>query len=435
MSVVRRALRQVRLFCAAILATAVALELGALALVSWMPGWPSRAEVQQTLKARRAAPDLPDTLGSEPAPEDMGNMLHPYLGFVRKPNPGGVNTINGRVVELPVNEYGFFGPAPPFEDRPGSTSIAITGGSVATELFLYGREALAERLRELGGVDAEIFSLALGGMKQPQQLMALNWFLALGARLDVVVNLDGFNELVLAFEQVDLLDTFPAYPARWRMLAAQRVDLRAAELMGRISERRRERERLRELFSGPLLRHSSLCLAIWNALSTRLDAQAAALDARLADAFGMGGAQELGPAYPFESQIELFDDAAALWARSSLQMFHVARSQGIAYQHFLQPSQYVPDSKRLTERERRRALREKSIGQLAGVKGYPLLQQRGRRLRAQGVPFSDLTGAFRDVSGAVYRDQCCHLSNRGYEILARLIAERIALTVLHLPAD
>ena len=419
---------------AAILATAAALELGALALISWMPGWPSRTEIQRTLRAPEA-PALPEVLGLEPKPFAMGNILHPFLGFVRKPNPGGVNTVNRRVVDAPVNDYGFFGPPPPFEDDPETTTVVLTGGSVATELYLYGRQALAERFEELGAGRVEIISLALGGMKQPQQLMALNWFLALGSKFDVVVNLDGFNELVLAFEQAEHLDVFPAYPSRWRILAAQRVSLGGAEVMGRISDLRRRRERLRRIFSGPVARDSSLSLATWHAVGIRFDARAATLDAELAAALGSGNAQELGPPYQAESRRDLFEDAAAVWSRSSSQMWQVARANRIGYLHFLQPSQYVRDSKKLTERERKVAFRESTASSLAVRAGYPLLQSAGRRMRAKGVPFQDLTGVFRDVVDSVYRDQCCHLSDRGYEILARHIAEGIARTVLHLPAD
>ena len=41
-----------------------------------------------------------------------------------------------------------------------------------------------------------VVSFALGGYKQPQQLMVLAYYLSLGQPLDVVVNVDGFNEIL-----------------------------------------------------------------------------------------------------------------------------------------------------------------------------------------------------------------------------------------------
>lgn len=44
-----------------------------------------------------------------------------------------------------------------------------------------------------------VLNLGQGGWKQPQQLLALNYFLSLGQRFDVIVNLDGFNEIALGY--------------------------------------------------------------------------------------------------------------------------------------------------------------------------------------------------------------------------------------------
>jgi len=39
--------------------------------------------------------------------------------------------------------------------------------------------------------------------------------------------------------------------------------------------------------------------------------------------------------------------------------------------------------------------------------------------------FLDGTAAFDREAAAVYEDDCCHYTDRGYEILAELIAERV----------
>ncbi|MCP5120067.1 MAG: hypothetical protein GY953_55430 [bacterium] len=61
--------------------------------------------------------------------------------------------------------------------------IAITGGSVAMDFYFYVRThdeflSALRRHPEFADTDIRFVSLALDGMKQPQQLVALNYFLA-----------------------------------------------------------------------------------------------------------------------------------------------------------------------------------------------------------------------------------------------------------------
>lgn len=406
------------------------LEAGAFALLSLRSGWPSRAELQQELgEPGTPASDPAAALDRSKPPERMGNVLHPFLGFVRKRNPGGRNLVNGRPVDLPVNDQGFFGPSP-LDPLPADTArVALTGGSVATELFLEARDELARGLEAggaFGGRRVQIVSLALGGMKQPQQLMALGWFLSLGAPIDAVINLDGFNELALTLEQVRNFGVFPAYPARWRLLAAQRVDPEAAALLGRIALEREQLQEARRFHARPILRSSSLALTLWHVRRTRSAARVAALEDRLAARLagdGEAGVQETGPPYADGSIDAILDDAARFWARSSLQLGRLCAANGIRYGQFLQPNQHVPGSKVLSPRERERAgAPPDTVARIAAERGYPKLRAEASMLTAAGLHFVDLTGLFRDEPRTVYRDACCHLNRRGYRRIAEAIA-------------
>ncbi len=433
MPIARRALRTAVRGILLVGVTLAALEVGAWAMFQLRPQWPARDEVQATL-AKGPPPEtaFAGALGTELEPERQGNVLHPYIGFVRKKNPGGRNVVNDRPVDLPVNDYGFFGPSPLEPQLRDTLRIAITGGSVATELFLYGREALRTALEESGaypGKRIEIVSLALGGMKQPQQLMALSYFLVLGASLDWVVNLDGFNEVALPLQQTLRLGLFPAYPNPWRLLASKRLELGAAELMGRISAQRAHRERWREVFSQAPLRHSSAALAVWNALRQNSISRENVLEAEMGKRLAgrKVSFQATGPPYPRATQHQLLVDAAKLWKRASIQMAQISRGAGLRYLHVLQPNQYVSGSKVLTDREREMAFGPpESTARIGVSRGYPLLKRARRELAARGVDFVDLTDLFREDDGRIYRDPCCHYTNRGYRVVARAIAEEIA---------
>lgn len=69
------------------------------------------------------------------------------------------------------------------------------------------------------------------------------------------------------------------------------------------------------------------------------------------------------------------------------------------------------------------ALNDKTPFKRAVENGYPALMRTVSTLSAK-ERFPDGTSAFDREPAAVYEDDCCHDTDRGYEILAELIAER-----------
>jgi hypothetical protein len=98
-----------------VLVTLALLELGAAMLLRHSPDFASREEIQAGLSRSSQPPSAGSTDSSGTRSERRAghNVLHPYLGFVPSWNPALHNEVNRRVVDLPVNELGFFGPAPP----------------------------------------------------------------------------------------------------------------------------------------------------------------------------------------------------------------------------------------------------------------------------------------------------------------------------------
>jgi len=177
------------------------------------------------------------------------------------------------------------------------------------------------------------------------------------------------------------------------------------------------------------VRHSSFALALWHGLERRSLAREGSLEAALALRLAEApeDLQAKGPPNRFASRGEMLESAAALWRRASLQMAQLSAANGISYHHFLQPSQYVAGSKTFTPRERQRALGPDNGFAAVGVRrGYPLLLAAGQELERRGVHFVDLTGAFRDEARDIYRDDCCHLTEPGYALLAERIAREVA---------
>ena len=394
-----------------------------------LSGIRSRREILNTL-------DIPSRQGSndgiqvteQQQPSWMqSHVLHPYVGFVRN-NALPRQVFNNRIIDLPVNEYGFFGTLPPTQASNQNVTVALTGGSVTLELFLYAGDLLKQGLQDSPAFrdrNVDVVCLALGGMKQPQQLMVLNYFLSLGYHFDVLINCDGFNEVALPFAQNIPYNISPFYPRAWGIYATKALNTEAAILYGRLSESKKKTERWRSFVSRSPYRHSNVFLFLWHLIRTSEENKQNTYDGEIREILRIKKhthPQETGPSYARRSKRDIFSDLAQLWKRSSVQMAKLCMANDIRYFHFLQPNQYVKDSKPLNDWERRHIYAGPDNLSRQGVElGYPGLFSAGEELIQQGVPFYDLTNIFRSHSETIYRDNSCHYNQSGYRLLAQSI--------------
>ena len=369
-------------------------------------------------------------------------MLHPFLGFVIDPD---LNLMPGRSSRnLVINNHGFYrrpedrGDAPTILGAPpavaasGRFRVGIFGGSVAFIFSTAGAAALAAELARDGVVaapeDVQVVSYALGGYKQPQQLLTLAYMLALGERLDAVVNIDGFNDVVLSVAENAASRVYPYYPRGWGERVRAVPDPRLTLLQGEVVYLRQRRADLAGAFSGRLAAASVTANLVWRALDRRAAATVGEADARLAGyrTPRRRPAVARGPDFRHDDRDALLAGAVALWARSSREMHDLCSARGIGYHHFLQPNQYDEGSKPLSAAERSRAFDADSIYRPVVVAGYPLLRRAGREMAADGVAFHDLSDVFAGVEEPLYVDTCCHFSRRGNVLLAQAVAAAIA---------
>ena len=131
-------------------------------------------------------------------------QLHPYFGYTDKAG------IQHRLPYLQTahaaNNFGFASiyNYPFKKENPNQFIVGVFGGSVAANyaFFEIERRLLAAALKQLPAMaDKEIIILpfAIGGYKQPQQLLVLSYFLSIGQEFDLVINIDGFNEVALSY--------------------------------------------------------------------------------------------------------------------------------------------------------------------------------------------------------------------------------------------
>lgn len=385
-----------------------------------------RAFSSETMKKRRD-----DVLGkTEESQQQAATAMqyaiaHPYLGYVTDPTaPPGAERPSGAT----VSEYGFNGP-PPIQKKGGSrVVVGIFGGSVAMWLWHY-RDALEEALKlspRYRDRDIVFVCAAMGGYKQPQLLMALSYFLSLGGEFDLVINLDGFNEVALPPSENMTDGVFPAFPRNWGTQAAWTLDQDRRRLLGLAQVAKDRREDWAVTMSAPLLRYSALANLIWRYRDASIAAEIARIQTqfRKRTAAAKKGYMVTGPRVTFANDDELYGHLTAVWRDSSLSMDALCRANKAGYFHFLQPNQYVAGSKPIGPEEARVAVTSSQYR--PGVElGYPWLARRAQELRDRGVHFTDLTQIFADVSEPIYVDDCCHMNETGMRMLAQAIASAV----------
>ncbi len=356
-------------------------------------------------------------------------QVHPYVGYVMEPMPDSGVTPFGGEQPVPVSDFGYIDAQLPIGPRDDdAVRVAITGGSVACYFAVNGTDRLAAELRDdprFAGRRFEFRNLALGGYKQPQQLMTLAYLLALGAKFDVVVNIDGFNEVGLHELENAAHQVFPAFPRSWQA-RVEVADPRMGRLQGKIETHTENRLALATAFNRPPWRYSVVASVLWILLDRKQDNDVYRLKEKFWQTTpSLQRYVVTGPTLKLDSEDALYDHLAGLWRESSTQMDRLCRNNGILYYHVLQPNQYVAGSKPMGPEEQQTAILEKHPYRHAVEVGYPKLIREGAELQKRGVPFTDLTGLFAGTPEAIYIDGCCHYNREGYQLLAGAIARAI----------
>lgn len=380
-----------------------------------------------------SAPQLLDMPEGAPGQEMWISQVvaHPFVGAVldRTFMPGIRQKRGGNdALEFGFSliEPGLFHPP-----EPGVAVVALTGGSVTNLLANRSGNLLrAELARSLASRFRRIVlvNLALPGYKQPQQMMILAYLLTLGAHFDAVINLDGFNEVAMPPSLNARQGVFPFFPRTW-FYHTKNFDPGMRTTIGELSYLRQRRAGLAQAFSSRTLRSSMTAGTFWTLLDRLLARQVASREVALQSwqSQSQSSFTVTGPHRTYRDEQALFADLVAVWGRSSLQMHRLCAENGIRYYHFLQPNQYVADSKPMGAAELSQAVNPAEAYRYYVAKGYPMLIAEGKRLAASGVRFADLTRVFSTVAAPVYVDTCCHFNELGDS----LVNEAMVKVIVH----
>lgn len=443
MNTLRQYLANLSLLLASTLFSLLVLEAG----VRILDLWPRERAVTRA--------EAPVYLEQDASEEEAGGeapvtqvTIHPFLGWGGRPRPGaaGAEPSPLRVAEGESEEWerlnrrrNVFGHHSAVEDprmlRGEDFVLGVFGGSVALSLALQGGDAIVRRLEERRPeLEGSIYlvNMAKGGYKQPQQLFLFQQMLLLGVPFDLVVNLDGFNEV--AVSAADAMEGYhPLYPQSTKMAATMALSdgspsAQEIELTAEILRLKRHTTGLEDDLKESPLGISELARALQGRRILQAKAQMVALEQALRETSAETRAS-IRAELPDPCLGQGFDCLpliTGIWKRSSLAMGATARKFGVDYLHILQPNQYVEGSKPLSEEERKLYFNPRRRWSRAVVLGYPVLQEHGKALRKRGVNFRDLTPLFAEHQETLYNDACCHLNRRGNQIMGSAVADLVA---------
>ncbi len=304
--------------------------------------------------------------------------------------------------------------------------IGIFGGSVGAYFCRLGTTRLEERLHQSSAfVNRNPVTLCFSheGYKQPQQLLLLNYFLSIGQTFDLVVNIDGFNEVTLgrindqfgwdismpSHEHLDplinLVNQATLTPAKVASLA-RIVDYR--QRLNTIAERsNRTRFASIELV---LRRYYSLVRSRYERERLRFDGLPSNPPAN--------SPIHVTPKVRERPGATLYEDIATNWRAASVQMQQLLAARHVPYVHVLQPNQYY-STRTFSAAERAVAFNDGSPFKEGAARGYPLLE------KALEPGALNAVHLFDTAPDAVYVDNCCHYTVAGNRLLADFVAQAI----------
>lgn len=352
--------------------------------------------------------------GLEQEETRKGRIPHPYIGWTER------NRFQQIARELATFTGG----------RADETlEVLVVGGSVSGLVGANGAEGIRAGLQadqRFAGRDVVVLNHGHGSFKQPQQVMLVAYLLGLGYRPDVILNVDGFNEVALGMDNV-MRDANPLYPHWPQYAPTAGAAVRAPEVEAALTDLAIAQAALdraaREALEGWALKSAILgrrARARVAELAARCGALQDEVLARMESAEGFDPAAG-PPVWNRDDRLAALEAVVAGWFEASRQIDALARLHGITYLHVLQPTLHDPGSKPLTELEQERGTLQPTWR--AGViEGYPRLRAAGAELVAAGVAFRDGSMLFRDLTEEAYYDGC-HFRGAGMDVFAAATAE------------
>jgi hypothetical protein len=217
-----------------------------------------------------------------------------------------------------------------------------------------------------------------------------------------------------------------AFPRKWGHLTAAAISRDLMRTIGYQTYLHSLQKDFASFFDTAILRYSPTACLIWKVRNSQLENYQSQQYYRAMRLKKDGVSPcSSGPKQHFDTKEQLYNYCAEIWARSSELMQDLCEANQIQYFHFLQPNQYLPDSKPIGTKEATYVLNGESPFAAPVRVGYPVMRAMASRFKAAGVEFTDLTQIFAAHPEPIYVDDCCHVKPAGDLIMAEAISNRI----------
>jgi hypothetical protein len=364
-------------------------------------------------------------------------VFHPYYSYINRVGRSGSYPIGGENVEWVTNNVGFQVLKKLYINEPSRYNyprrkasdeivIGIFGGSVASgfALTMQGSNEfnkVLSKIQKYKNRKITILNFAMPGFKQPQQLLALAYYLSLGQEFDLVINIDGFNEVVTGYRNYNsgVETTFPADTlwGEWGRIIEKNPNNISVENV--LDHKKMYFKALKIQYDEKSLTCKLAACYLFNkSISHMLSGEIKNLNIQIVEK----NKRTIFPVAKFnnaKTEYENYEYIISNWKKSSLEMEILLRTLGAEYVHVIQPNQwdismgkYSPiDNKHIYEW----LIKPVNFG-------YPMLRDGGKNLKLSGITVLDKTDLFKGLRYRdIYVDDCCHYTDKGAKILGESI--------------
>lgn len=373
---------------------------------------------------KAVAPDTPAQIAEA--------VFHPFFGYLhRVGRHGGDWTTNNHGFQFVTSYYKGSDPCCdyPYKPKADELVVGVFGGSVATGFALDSQRsgAFAATLAKypaFAGKKVRILNFSMPGWMQPHQLIVLSYYIALGQKFDVVLELDGFNEAV-SIERNWRLGVEPTFPAdviwgEWGRALEQRTG-GASDFAG-VAAEYHKRSALEWRRYGETCK-TATCWLVSEAFNRFHRLRESRAGAGLRERSNASTLFPTARMSKFPDGVDIYSFTADRWFDASVAMAELIKAQGGIYLHVLQPNQWFKPSGDYTPID---PAHQYGFVITPVNRTYTEMQKRIPDLRAKGVRFLDATTVFAGQPARdIYIDDCCHYTLRGNDLLAESIAESL----------
>jgi hypothetical protein len=340
-------------------------------------------------------------------------QLHPFFGFTFKSDAEYMNNKGFQ------NTVDF-----PYVKKDREFVIGGFGGSLAQSLFSdhEAMEHLKQKLRpmitSMGYDKITIINYSIAAWRQPQQYFALLYFLP---QIDWAITVDGFNEVAnMEWMLSGGWGIDAPHPPIWGGMVHGLTPKRMVKITELTTAQNSIRVRsnwVRESLPGKTMTAQLLVGLLDRADQQIITANQGFLQSNWEDS---GKDLSISSNHISQKTKQYVDD----YFRYIKTGNQVAESLHKNSFFFLQPNQYTKNAKIFSAEEKSSAIGNNDFSDRV-KRHYPGLISRFRSLESENFPAWTLTNVFEHESDSIYIDDCCHINERGNQLVASDIADKI----------